>query len=82
MMRVSSLYDSQSNVGSAKLGSITAWCEGKKVDGYPSLFLYRNGKFVEEYTGELKAKAVWLYILKKIEEMNFELIANANRDEL
>ena len=44
------------------------WCASMRVDGYPSVFLYKSGNLVREYDGELKAKSLWLFILKQLQK--------------
>ncbi|KAJ3244841.1 hypothetical protein HDU78_010431 [Chytriomyces hyalinus] len=48
-------------------GTNEAWCAGKfKVDSYPTVNLYHNGKLVEEYTGAHEATDLLDYIREKI----------------
>ncbi|KAK9695486.1 hypothetical protein K7432_012936 [Basidiobolus ranarum] len=41
-------------------------CEENKVDGYPTINLFHNGKYVEEYTGPRDAQALADYAASKV----------------
>ncbi|RKO99503.1 hypothetical protein CXG81DRAFT_7893, partial [Caulochytrium protostelioides] len=42
-----------------------AFCERRRVDGFPTLFLYVNGQLTEEYTGEQQLPELWAYLQEK-----------------
>jgi thioredoxin-like negative regulator of GroEL len=40
-----------------------------KIEGYPTLFVYKNGALVEEYPEDDEAEALWKYIQKMVEQL-------------
>ena len=54
-------------------------CNEQHVDGYPSVFLFKNGKRIEEYSGDQKALSIWQYILDQVTDFQPEG-AKANHD--
>ena len=38
-------------------------CNQQGVNGYPTIFLFKDGERIEEYSGEHKALSIWQYIL-------------------
>ncbi|KAI8846379.1 hypothetical protein BC829DRAFT_445404 [Chytridium lagenaria] len=45
---------------------VDEWCAARKADAYPSLYLYHNGQYVEEFMGEHESTDIYQYILQKI----------------
>ncbi|KAJ3100034.1 hypothetical protein HK100_004792 [Physocladia obscura] len=46
-----------------------AWCASKYgVDAYPTINMYHNGKFVEEYTGDHEVNDIIAYIKSLVEK--------------
>ncbi len=41
-------------------------CDAQHVDGYPSVFLFEDGRRIEEYSGEQSATGIWKYILDHV----------------
>lgn len=42
------------------------FCQSMKVDGYPTLILYRNGQHYVEYFGEQNTKPMALWLVNTI----------------
>ncbi|KAJ3307000.1 hypothetical protein HDV03_003327 [Kappamyces sp. JEL0829] len=45
------------------------FCMDQGADGFPTVFFYHNGVRVEEYPGELKTKAMAVYLRDKIKAL-------------
>ncbi|EGF83656.1 hypothetical protein BATDEDRAFT_22535 [Batrachochytrium dendrobatidis JAM81] len=45
------------------------FCTTNSADGYPTMFLYKDGGFVEEYVGELLVRNMLQYLVDKIGDM-------------
>jgi hypothetical protein len=49
------------------------WCnKNYKVEAYPTIYLFHQGQFVEEYNGEHDAQNIYKYINDKIEYYEFQ----------
>ncbi|KAJ3415311.1 hypothetical protein HDV05_005181 [Chytridiales sp. JEL 0842] len=56
------------------------WCsKNYRVDGYPTIYLFSKGQFIEEYTGVQEVGSIYSYIENKIEY--FEAKDKAAKDE-
>ncbi|PVU99281.1 hypothetical protein BB559_000320 [Furculomyces boomerangus] len=62
-----------------EFGSI---CQSNKVDGYPTLFLYNDGKKIEEFSGTNDYKSLKEYILKLEERFPLKKTASEKPDNI
>ncbi|KAI8898579.1 thioredoxin-like protein [Globomyces pollinis-pini] len=69
-------------VGKVDCTDVEDFCQQHHADGFPTIFLYNNGKLIEEYTGEHKAMAIGKYFIDKFDYFQYQENHKRNRDEL
>ncbi|KAL5033563.1 hypothetical protein BDEG_21567 [Batrachochytrium dendrobatidis JEL423] len=64
-----SLVDANLHMAKIDCTNEEQFCTTNSADGYPTMFLYKDGGFVEEYVGELLVRNMLQYLVDKIGDM-------------
>ncbi|KAJ3214590.1 hypothetical protein HDU67_001455 [Dinochytrium kinnereticum] len=70
------LLNKNINIAKVDCTEVDEWCASKKADAYPSLYLYHNGQYIEEYMGEHEPTDIYQYILQKVNIYSKDIGAN------
>ncbi|ORY44799.1 hypothetical protein BCR33DRAFT_716748 [Rhizoclosmatium globosum] len=61
------LYTKGFSMAKVDCTDVAGWCSSNlKVKGYPNLYVYHNGEYVDEYLGQHEADVIMAYIKQKM----------------